>query len=153
MNIDKIKQMLEQLLMEEKLTLYDLKFEKEGEDSYLRVYVDKDEGRVSLDEIVIVSEKISLALDETEAIKDGYILDVSSAGAEKIIKLANIERYLERYIKVSLHQAVKASDVYTGTLLSVDETSLTLQINLKGRITKVLLDKDNIKQINQAIKF
>jgi len=145
--------MLEQLLMEEKLTLYDLKFEKEGEDSYLRVYVDKDEGRVSLDEIVIVSEKISLALDETEAIKDGYILDVSSAGAEKIIKLANIERYLERYIKVSLHQAVKASDVYTGTLLSVDETSLTLQINLKGRITKVLLDKDNIKQINQAIKF
>lgn len=153
MNIDKIKQMLEQLLMEEKLTLYDLKFEKEGEDSYLRVYVDKDEGRVSLDEIVIVSEKISLALDETEAIKDAYILDVSSAGAEKIIKLANIERYLERYIKVSLHQAVKASDVYTGTLLSVDETSLTLQINLKGRITKVLLDKDNIKQINQAIKF
>lgn len=153
MNIERVKLILEKLLKKENLALYDLKFEQEGQDYYLRVFVDKEEGKVSLDEIVVVSEKISLALDEVETIKDGYILDVSSAGAEKRIKLANIENFVDKYIKVILLQAVKAQESYTGTLLSVDDNTITLQINLKGRITKVVLDKDNIQQINQAIKF
>jgi ribosome maturation factor RimP len=153
MNIERVKIMLEEPLKQEELTLYDLKFEKEGQDHYLRVFVDKDEGKVTLDEIVAVSEKISLALDEDESIKDGYILDVSSAGAEKLIQMANIERHNGKYIKIKLNAPIKGQDSYTGTLLSVDEKSLTLQINLKGRITKVVLDKDNITQINQAIKF
>ena len=74
-------------------------------------------------------------------------------GAEKLIKLDNINNYVDRYIKVSLHQELKAQDSYTGILLSVDDTKLTLQINLKGRLAKLAIDKDNIKQINQAIKF
>ncbi|HKM02412.1 MAG TPA: hypothetical protein VJZ31_00565 [Bacilli bacterium] len=153
MNIERVKLMLEELLKQEKLALYDLKFEKEGQDNYLRVFVDKAEGTVTLDEIVNVSEKISLALDSDSSINDGYILDVGSAGAEKLIKLDNINNYVDRYIKVSLHQELKAQDSYTGILLSVDDTKLTLQINLKGRLAKLAIDKDNIKQINQAIKF
>ncbi len=153
MNIENVKTLINTILNENGLTLYDLKFDHRGKDKYLRVFIDKEDGRLSLDDIVDISGQISLALDEDESIKDAYILDVSSAGAEKVIKLEHLTRFVGHYIKVILHRHVKTHDTYTGTLLSDDEASITLQINLKGRITRVTLDKTNIKQINQAIKF
>ena len=153
MNIEKIKILLQDLLVKENLVLYDVKFEKEGSDDYLRVFIDKEIGKVSLDEIVSISEKISQALDEVDATKEGYILDVSSAGAEKKILLEKLDKVIDHYIKVSLINPYKTFQSLEGYLLSNDETNIVLQVNFKGRIAKVNLEKNNISKVNHAIKF
>lgn len=153
MNIEKIKQLIASTLEEKKLSLYELKYELEGNEHYLRVFVDKDEGKLTLDEIVTISEKISLVLDQHDADADSYILDVSSAGAEKLIDPAKLPKYLGTYLKVKLKTALKHETEYVGTLLSVDDLSLTLEVNLKGRMSKVTINRDNISRVNQAIKF
>ncbi len=153
MNIEQIKILLNDLLAQENLSLYELKWEKEGKDDYLRVFVDKDDGHVSLDDIVLVSEKISQALDKIVTIKDGYILDVSSSGAEKEIPRAKIANKINSYIKVALTKPYKTYESLEGTLLDVDDEKIILQVNFKGRISKVQLELENIRKINYAIKF
>ena len=40
-----------------------------------------------------------------------------------------------------------------GTLLSYENGEFELNVNLKGRIKKVKIEKTNVKQIRKAIKF
>jgi ribosome maturation factor RimP len=62
--------------------LWDVEFVKEGGERYLRVYIDNDEG-VSIDQCELVSRALDKALDEADPIDESYILEVSSAGAER----------------------------------------------------------------------
>lgn len=153
MNIDQTKILITKVLEESGFNLYELKWEKDGADDYLRVFIDKETGRVTLDEIVEMSEKISLALDESALLNDAYILDVSSAGAEKKVPLDKLEKALNSYIKVALHQPYKTYDTLEGTLLDVDQDKIVLQVNFKGRIAKVTLERNNLSKVNYAIKF
>ena len=153
MNIDKIKPLIEMLLAKEKLSLYDVKLDFEGGEHYLRVFVDKDEGRLTLDEIVDVREKISHELDQIDGDNQAFILDVSSAGAEKEIKFNRLAKYIDHYIKVTLVQAYKENHELKGYLISVDQASLVVEVNNKGRMSKVTVEFSNIAKINQAIKI
>lgn len=153
MNIEKIKSLVETLLAKEKLSLYEIKLDFEAGEHYLRVFVDKDEGRLTLDEIVDVSEKISAELDRIENSNQAYILDVSSAGAEKEIKLDRLPKYIDHYIKIKLIHSYKESHELIGFLKSVNQTSLIVEVNNKGRLSKITVEFSNISKINQAIKI
>jgi len=52
----------------------------------LRLFVDRIEGRVSLEDISRVSERLSQELDRVDPISGAYILEVSSPGAERPLK-------------------------------------------------------------------
>lgn len=153
MNIEQTKILITKVLEDNHYSLYDLKWEKEGGDDYLRVFIDKEEGKITLDEIVEMSEKLSLALDEAIASNDAYILDVSSAGAEKKIPLDKLEKALNNYIRVALYKPYKTYDALEGTLLEVTQDNIVLQVNFKGRIAKVTLERHNLSKVNYAIKF
>ena len=57
--------------------LYDIDFEKEGSDWYLRVYIDK-EGGVNIDDCEKVSREFNTVLDSEDYIEETYIFEVSS---------------------------------------------------------------------------
>ena len=64
------------------LTLWDIRFVKEGASWYLRVFVEK-EGGVSVDDCVAMSHALDGPLDETDPIEQNYYLEVSSPGLER----------------------------------------------------------------------
>mgnify|MGYP000506254385 FL=1 len=66
--------------------LDDIEYVKDNNEMYLRIYIEKNEGYLDMDTCVAVSELISDKLDETDPIKDEYILEVSSPGIEKPLK-------------------------------------------------------------------
>ena len=63
------------------LTLWDLRFEKEGPNWYLRYYIDKP-GGVTIGDCEIVSRALEKILDERDFISKSYILEVSSPGID-----------------------------------------------------------------------
>ncbi|MBP5276141.1 MAG: ribosome maturation factor RimP, partial [Lachnospiraceae bacterium] len=56
---NKTRELIEPILKDNNVSLYDIDYEKEGADMYLRVYIDK-EGGVSIDDC----EKVSRAFNE-----------------------------------------------------------------------------------------
>ena len=61
------------------LQLWDVRFEKEGSVWYLRVFLDKEEG-INIDDCENVSRQLSPILDEVDPIPQSYTLEVSSPG-------------------------------------------------------------------------
>ncbi len=63
--------------------VWDVRFVKEGADWFLRVYIDKMQEAVSIDDCVTVSRQLSDVLDAADPIPHSYCLEVSSPGIER----------------------------------------------------------------------
>ena len=72
------------------LRLWDVVFEKEGPDWYLRVLIDKD-GTMDTDTCADVSHALDPILDEADPIEQSYYLEVGSPGLGR--KLTRPEHY------------------------------------------------------------
>ena len=57
------------------LTLWDVRFVKEGAQWYLRIFIDKEDG-VGIDDCVAMSHAIDKPLDELDPISQAYCLEV-----------------------------------------------------------------------------
>ena len=65
------------------LSLWDVRFLKEGAGWYLRVFIDREAGDVSIDDCVALSRRLDTLLDEADPISQSYCLEVSSPGMER----------------------------------------------------------------------
>lgn len=61
------------------LILWDVRFEKEGPEWFLRIFIDK-EGGVFIQDCEDLSRTVDPMIDEADPISQGYWLEVSSAG-------------------------------------------------------------------------
>ena len=64
------------------LSIWDIKFLKEGSQWYLRVFIDKD-GGISIDDCEAMSRALDEPLDELDPISQSYCLEVCSPGIER----------------------------------------------------------------------
>ena len=141
------------ILHNEGYILYELSYVKEAGDNVLHVYVDKEDQVIDLEEIVRLSEVISVALDKASLIDENYMLDVASAGAEKRIDVSKLERYLHRYVNLHLIHPLDGENILEGEIVEVSETTITLSYRVKTRQKKVNLERANIDKARLAIKF
>ncbi len=108
---------------------------------------------ISLEDIVMVSEKVSTLLDELDPIEDPYTLDVSSLGAEKPIKLERLDEYVGSYVNLHLSHPYKGENVLEGTLIAITEDTLTLRLRVKTKTVDVPLARNTIDKARLAIEF
>ena len=64
------------------LTLWDVKFLKEGASYYLRIFIDKPDG-ISIDDCTNMSHSVDPILDEADLIDKAYYFEVCSTGLER----------------------------------------------------------------------
>ncbi len=121
--------MAEPIARENGCYLYDVEYLKEGGIWFLRVYVDKEEGGISLDECEAVSRALSEVLDKEDPIDRNYYLEVSSPGVERKLKTAaHFARYQEATVDVGLYKAVNGSKQLTGILKGFDGETISLEV-------------------------
>ena len=88
------------------LILWDVTFEKEGPDWILRVYIDKDNEGVYIDECVDLSRAVDSLLDEADPISIPYNFEVSSAGlGRKLTKPFHFEKKMGETVLARLIRA------------------------------------------------
>ena len=73
----KVRELVEKKVNEIGVKIDNIEYLKEGSNNYLRITIDKDIP-VDVDTCVEVTNIISPILDDTDIIKDSYILDITS---------------------------------------------------------------------------
>ena len=149
---ESVKNLIEKPIKALGYTDIEIKYVKEFGTQYLHVYVDRDDV-IDLDDIVKVNDLVSPILDEADLIQNEYVLDVTSFGAEKPIKVSALEKYVGKYINVHLSNPYKGLNYLEGDLVSVSEKEVTLSFKEKTRLITVNLNRDDIDKARLAIKF
>lgn len=118
--------------------LWDVRFEKEGANWYLRIFIDKEDG-ISINDCVDMSHAIDKPLDEADPIEQSYCLEVCSPGLERDLKRdAHFEKSIGKKIMVKLIRPVDGQREFKGTLESYDNGNFELMLE-EG--TKLMINK------------
>ena len=152
MDLEAIKNLIETRINELGYSLYSLRNRKEGKDLILEVIVDRVEP-ISMNDIVSLTDEINKLLDESDPIEEGYVLDVSSLGAEKPLKVEDLPLYKGSYIHLHLLNPILGENIYEGTLEEVNDEELVLSFMVKTRKKSVNIPLSNINKVRLAIKF
>ena len=108
------------------LELWDVEYGKEAGQWVLRVYIDR-EGGVGLDDCEAFSRAFDPILDEEDPVPESYVFEVSSAGAERVLKRpADFARFAGSFVEVRLYRPVDGAKVHTGTLRDYREGDVTI---------------------------
>lgn len=117
--------------------LWDVRFEKEGPDWFLRVYIDKQEG-ISIDDCVDMSHALDGPLDAADPIEQSYCLEVCSPGVERPLRRDfHFEASVGKKITVKLIRPLDGVREYKGILSSYDNGSILLDTGNESMLIKV----------------
>ncbi len=154
--------------------LYDVIYEKEAQEYYLRIFIDSPKG-IDLNDCEKVNDAITDMLDEADYIKDQYFLEVSSPGIERVLrKDKHLQANIGKEIVCSLYHPVTLDDSeeestnktnnkkkkskknnrlkqIEGILKEFTNDKLVLQIQLENKSTEIELDRKNIS--NTKLKY
>lgn len=123
---------------------------KEGENNIYRVVVDKKEASVGINDCETLSRSIEDIVDKYVNCKDGYVLEVSSAGLERQLKnLKLYNKYVGFEIKVKLFKKVNDKKEYQGKLIKVNEDSIVIEVENE----EILIELKNIAHANTVYDF
>ena len=99
-------------------SLWDVEYVKEAGEWFLRIYIDK-EGGVSIEDCEAVSRPLSDKLDEADPIEGSYTFEVSSAGADRVLKKPeHFARFQGSEVEVRLYRARDGRKDFVGLLQS-----------------------------------
>ncbi len=160
---EKVESLLKPTIENLGYELYDVIYEKEAKDYYLRIFIDMPTG-ISLEDCEKVNDAISDILDEANYIKDAYFLEVSSPGIERVIrKNKHLEESLEKEITVNLFKPInleenlketngklkksKSLKQIDGILKSFNENEICLIVENK----ELIIERKNIS--NMKLKY
>ncbi len=148
---DIVESILKEFLAKNKLELYDVKFEKQGNDRFLRVFIDKD-GPVSIDDCEMVSRFLSNKLDKNDPVEESYYLEVSSPGAERELKKdSDFIKFKGAKVKLKLKVAREGQKIITGELVGKKEDMVIVKDDCLGDNLEISMD--NIKSIRNILEF
>lgn len=126
------------------VTLWDVRFVKEGASHYLRIFIDKPEG-ISINDCTDVSHAIDPVIDDADPIDGSYYLEVCSPGTEReIVRPHHFEYAIGKEVKVKLFKAIEGKKEFVGVLKAYDG-DITLDIDgnenkfEKGSFSKVYI--------------
>lgn len=146
-----IEQLIEPVLATRNVTLFDMEYVKEGQDYFLRIYIDKA-GGVDLTECGIVSELISEQLDAKDPIEDAYYLEVSSPGAERPLKTKqDLMDHVNENVFIALYVHIDNNKEYEGILKDFTDDIATIEYKDRARTKLVEIPYDKIAKARLSV--
>lgn len=106
--------------------VYDVIYQKEGKDNYLRIFIDSNKG-IDLNDCEKVNNKITDILDEKDYIKTQYYLEISSPGLER--NLRRDEQFLDninKKIEVHLYNSINNNKTVSGILTEYNDSNIII---------------------------
>jgi len=153
--IDKVAAVLTDALTEQGFDLWDVRYEKQDADMVLRVLVDRLDGDINMDDLVMLTELISDRVDEIQPdpFPEAYLLDVSSPGAERDLKRPrDFDWAVNKTVELELKTPMDGEMTLTGTLVSATDEAITLEVvGKKGKRTQVTIPMDQLKRAHLSI--
>jgi ribosome maturation factor RimP len=109
--------------------LVDLEYGPAHGRAQLRLFIDTATG-VGVEDCARVSREVSALLDAADPIPGAYSLEVSSPGFDRVLRTpAHFGRFVGARVLAELKEPRAGRRRYTGTLLSVDEAGIALEVD------------------------
>lgn len=145
---EKVEQLIKTRVEELGYQLYDVQYVKEGQNYFLRIFIEKENGDIDLNDCEKVNDGINKVLDSADYIKDQYFLEVSSTGIEKVLrKDRHLESNIGNKIEVKLFKPINKQKEFVGNLKSFNEEEIILSLDNQTEI------KINRKEISLIKTF
>ena len=139
--VEKVKELISNLLQDKGIELVDLVYRKEGPKMVLRLTLDKKDG-ITLDECGAVNEQLGELLDRENVLAEGYILEVCSPGLDRPLKSKkDFDRVTGKLVKVNTYGPVGDKREHVGKVVSCDEKIVAIELKGEKIIRKIPLDK------------
>lgn len=130
--------------------LVDVEYVKEGENWYLRAYIDK-EGGIAVDDCELVSRAVEAELDRQNFIDDSYVLEVSSPGLTRPLKKEkDFARAKGKKIEIHTFARVDGEKQFVGILADWDGKTVTIETEEGG---ERVFPREGISLIRLAFEF
>ncbi len=146
----KLQAMLEPVARSEGLVLVEMQYRPEGSGLVLRLFVDRPEGGVTLEECAQVSRQVSDLLDVEDMIPSRFHLEVSSPGLNRRLKTErDFELFAGRAVKVIYLDEQGKSRTVRGQLKGVQGQEVLLDMD--GRMLAVPLARINKANLDPGL--
>ncbi len=130
-------------------TLWDVEYVREGNQRFLRLYLDK-EGGVDITDCEAISRAVDPILDEQDPIPESYHFEVCSAGLERALKRASdFERFMGSAITVKLYRPRNGLKEIPCVLKGYDAGRVTVEAG-KEIIT---FEKSEVALVRLRVEF
>lgn len=138
---EKVEQLIESEIKALGYEIYDVIYEKEAKDFYLRIIIDSPNG-ISIEDCEKVNNEINDLLDEADYIKEQYFLEVSSPGIERNLrKEKHFLNSINKKIIVKLYnKAENGKKEIEGILEEYNKDYIIINMDEN----KIKIDKKNI---------
>ncbi len=145
---EKVESLIKEKIENLGYKLYDVQYVKEGQNYYLRVFIEKEKGTIDLNDCEKVNNGINELLDKADYIKEQYFLEVSSTGLEKLLrKDSHLQENIGNEVQVSLYKPIeileKKQKEFIGTIINFNEKEINFKIDNK----EITIDRKSISQI------
>ena len=137
-------------VVEEKgCTLWDVEYVREGDQRFLRLYLDK-EGGVDINDCETISRAVDPLLDEADPITESYHFEVCSAGLERALKRpSDFERFMGSAITVKLYRPYNGMKEIPAVLRGYEGGRVTVEA---GRET-ITFEKSQVALVRLRVEF
>lgn len=151
---EKVEKLVKKPIEDLGYSLYDVQYVKEGQDYYLRIFIEKPNGTIDLNDCEKVNDGINDLLDKADYIKEQYFLEVSSTGLEKVLRRdEHLEQNIGKEVEVKLFKAIDLesntenieNDASKSNMQQTDEDSNNVETSLEEN-NKSKQNKKNKKQ-------
>ncbi|MGD1048298.1 MAG: ribosome maturation factor RimP [Candidatus Krumholzibacteriaceae bacterium] len=106
-----------------------------GRRKYIRLFIDRGDQAVTIDDCVRVTKALGLVLDGVETLPGPYNLEVSSPGFTRpLTKPAHFARFRGERARVEYFDALGAKTTAIGRIVAAAETSFTLSADGVERV-------------------
>lgn len=138
------------ILNKEGFELVDIEYTKEGPTWYLRVFIDREQERVDLNDCAHISQLLSQKLDEVDPIPEAYVLDVSSPGAERPLKKdADYQKAIGKQVLISTYVPIEGQKEIQGVLVAANEEELRIEVDQQI----IVVPREKVAKARLAIVF
>lgn len=140
-----VETLVEPVLAQLGLRLWDVRFEKEGPDWFLRVFIDRDEP-LDMNACEEATRAINPVIDAADPIEQAYYMEVGSPGlGRKLTKDAHFAAKQGEKVLCHLYRATDAGEKdITGILLGKDGAAITLR---RDDETETVLDTKDVSYV------
>lgn len=143
------EELLQPIAEENNVEIYDVEYVKEGNDCFLRAYIDK-EGGVDINDCVAVSRLLSDKLDEEDFIEEAYTLEVSSPGLGRTLKKdKHLEKSLGEEVEIKTYKPIEKQKEFAGILKAYDAGKITIETEGK----ELVFARTDVAIIRLALDF
>lgn len=133
--VETVRALIEPKMQELSLRVWDVRYEKEGPDKFLRIFIEGDEP-MDMDTCEAATRAINPILDEADPIEEGYFMEVGSPGLGR--KLTRDEHFTQKQGEtieaVFIRPDENGDKSVRGTLKSKKGTQITLDIDGTDRL-------------------